>query len=355
MFEAMDEQGNRINSQLETFQSLTNKLLYCPYCQKQLRVRQGKKRLHFVHVTACTGESSEHQFWKTRLAAYFETLRFKVEIEAVRGRRRFDLFISPGEIGVEIQRSKMSAEEWQRRSLIDQQAGYEVRWIGFHESGGQLLKLDGWMKAAFMKNGYIDLIERGRIVRYEHPLPFAQRLVFCQRVPLSAKQFLFPRPVPQQFLERPWTTLIKNYRLRPFFSSLPSRYVRSPLYYSNLQVSILPSWCFLPLSPLLCLSVHPFEIQVAVYLRLQGTYLAGQLLAFLTECLTRSKVSYELSDLHLLIDEWTAMIGFLQNHLPELFQTKTVDLSTRLEEDQKLAGALRLFVERETGINEVKE
>ncbi|WP_449403303.1 hypothetical protein [Exiguobacterium artemiae] len=50
-----------------------------------------------------------------------------------------------------------------------------------------------------------------------------------------------------------------------------------------------------------------------------------------------------------------AMIDFLQNHLPELFQTNTVDLSTRLEEDQKLAGALRLFVERETGINEVKE
>ena len=94
---------------------------------------------------------------------------------------------------------------------------------------------------------------------------------------------------------------------------------------------------------------------MAVYLRLQGTYLAEQLLAFLNECLTQSKASYELSNLHLLIDEWTAMIDFIQNHLPELFQTKTVDLSTRLEEDQKLAGALRLFVERETGINEVKE
>lgn len=42
MFEAMDEQGNRINSQLETLQSLAGKILYCPYCQTRLRIRQGK-------------------------------------------------------------------------------------------------------------------------------------------------------------------------------------------------------------------------------------------------------------------------------------------------------------------------
>lgn len=355
MFEAMDEQGNRINSQLETLQSLAGKILFCPYCQTRLRIRQGKKRLHFVHVTACTGESSEHQFWKTRLAAHFENLRFKVEIEAVRGRRRFDLLIWPGEIGIEIQRSKMSAEEWRRRWSIDQQGGYQVRWIGFHESSGQFLKLDGWMKPAFMKNGYIDLIEQERIIRYMHPLPFAQRFVICQRVSLSVEQFLFPRPVPRQFLERPWTTLIKHYRLRPFFSSLPHRYVRFPLYHSNLYVSTLPSWCFLPLSALLSVPVHPFEIQIAVYLRLKGNYSVPNLLSFLTECLTQMKIRFELADLYALIEEWMAIINFLQYHLSELFQNRPADLSARLEEDQRLAGALRLFVERETGINEVKE
>ncbi|WP_236629920.1 hypothetical protein [Exiguobacterium sp. KRL4] len=56
-----------------------------------------------------------------------------------------------------------------------------------------------------------------------------------------------------------------------------------------------------------------------------------------------------------LVQEWTASIRYVQLYLPEVLEERPSDLTVRLAEDQKLAGALRLFVERETGINEVKE
>ncbi|WP_026832478.1 competence protein CoiA family protein [Exiguobacterium undae] len=355
MFEAIDEHGNRINSQLETAHSLAQKILYCPYCRTRLRVRQGKRRLHFVHLTSCTGESTDHVFWKTYLAAYFRKLHFEVELEAVRGKRRFDLLLQPGAIGIEIQRSKMSADEWKRRALLDQQSGYEVRWIGFRDTEGPIFQMDAWMKQAFSEDGYVDVVEKGRIVRYTYPLPFARRVAFCQRVPLTVDDFLSPCPIPRKFPERQWATLVKNYRLRPFFSSLPSHYLRHPLYQSRLHVSTVPSWCYLPLSSLISIPIHPFELQLAAFLRLKDDYSEQRLTTFLTSCLTECHIAYEWSCLHELIREWQVMIDFIKRTLPELFKQDSLDLAGRLQEDQKLAGALRLFVERETGINEVKE
>ncbi|AFS71001.1 competence protein CoiA family protein [Exiguobacterium antarcticum] len=355
MFEAIDEQGNRINSQLETMDTLVTKKLFCPYCRTRLRVRQGNKRLHFVHLTACTGESSEHAAWKKRLASYFEQLDFDVELEAIRGRRRFDLLLQPGAIGIEIQRSKMTGDEWIRRLMLDSDNGYEVRWIGFREKEGPFLKLDGWMKEAFAVHGYMDVIEKGRIVRYTNPLPFSRRVVLCQQVPLTCQQFLTPHVPPRKFPERLWSTLIKNYRMRPFFSSFPRSFLHLPMYRAHLCVSTLPSYCFLPLSSLTSLQVHPFELQIAAYVHLNGHYSTERLTLFLENCFHVCRIRSDKNRLKRLVQEWTVSLRYIHLCLPEALEDRPSDLAVRLAEDQKLAGALRLFVERETGINEVKE
>lgn len=126
MFEAIDASGKRIMIHRFPIHELKAMSLRCPYCLKPLRVRQGR-RPHFAHISACSGESSLHMSWKKRIADSLINAGIQVEIEWVTGERRFDLWIPEQKLGIEIQRSPMSAEEWIRRALLDAKQEQTVR------------------------------------------------------------------------------------------------------------------------------------------------------------------------------------------------------------------------------------
>ncbi|WP_214768663.1 competence protein CoiA family protein [Exiguobacterium sp. s133] len=353
MFEAVDETGRRINIHLVQVEQLKQMTLYCPYCLNRLRVRQGRKRTHFVHVSACTGESSAHQGWKTTLAEYFRSLGYDVALEQVQGQRRFDLWIPALRIAVEIQRSKMTALEWNRRRTIDQQKAYAVRWIGFHPTGGCIIKLDGWMKQALLTDGYLDLIEQGKINRYGFAVPFTKHLVICQRLETSFTQFIRPTPqaFPRKFSVKKWNQLVRKYRLRPFFSTMPNHLLKNPLYQAGLHVLDLPAHCFLPIETLLAFPLHPFELQITLYLSLQGNYSKIRLEHALVSCLDACRVSHEPNLLRRVVEEWMNLLA-----VARICQQSSIATTVnRFKEDAVLAGAIQLFVEKETGINEVRE
>lgn len=348
MFEAIDESGRRINSQLMQVERLKQMKLFCPYCLNRLRVRQGRKRIHFVHLARCTGESSAHQGWKSHLAHYFGRLGYIAELEKVHGRRRFDIWLPERLLGIEIQRSKMTHEEWERRYRLDCQMMFEVRWIGFHPTSGHIIKLDGWMKQALLTNGYIDLIENGNINRYGYAIPFTKHLVICQRLHMSLTQFLTPTPeaFPRKFSLTSWIQIVRKYRIRPFFSSMPNHLLKHPLYEAGMPVSSLPACCFLPLTTLLVFRVHPFELQISIYLALGGIYTEDRLTNALTTCLNACHVTYTSEVIQRVVGEWSSLIDIAQT----LNQENRLNHQNRFEEDVRLAGAVQLFVEKETGI-----
>ncbi|WP_214846655.1 competence protein CoiA family protein [Exiguobacterium sp. s193] len=348
MFEAIDKSGRRINSQLIQAERLKQMELFCPYCLNRLRVRQGRKRIHFVHLARCTGESSAHLGWKSHLVRYFGRVGYLAELEKVHGQRRFDIWLPERRLGIEIQRSKMTREEWERRYRLDRQMMFEVRWIGFHPTSGRIIKLDGWMKQALQTNGYLDLIENGNINRYGYAIPFTKHLVICQRLDMSLAQFLTPTPeaFPRKFPLTSWIQMVRKYRMRPFFSSMPNHLLKQPLYEAGMHVLSLPALCFLPLTTLLAFRVHPFELQISIYLALRGTYTENRLTHALMTCLDTCRILYTSDVLQRVVGEWSCLIDIAQR----LNQENQLNHHNRFEEDVRLAGAVQLFVEKETGI-----
>ncbi|MCY1690471.1 competence protein CoiA family protein [Exiguobacterium sp. SL14] len=189
MFEAIDDSGKRIMIHRFSIRDLKAMSLRCPYCLKPLRVRQGR-RLHFAHISACSGESGLHISWKQRIADSLMTAGIQVETEWTTGQRRFDLWLPDKQLGIEIQRSPMSADEWIRRAKLDAKQKQTVRWIGFHPSQGVTIRLQGWMRQAFLQNDYLDLIVENQIRRFRHPVPFAKHHVYCTVQSLSLSDFL---------------------------------------------------------------------------------------------------------------------------------------------------------------------
>jgi competence protein CoiA len=309
MFEAIDGSGKRILIHRFSVHELKAMSLRCPYCLKPLRVRQGR-RPHFAHISACSGESSLHVSWKRRIADSLMNAGVRVETEWTIGQRRFDLWIPEKEIGIEIQRSPMSADEWIRRARLDAKQGQTVRWIGFHPSHGVTFRLQGWMRQAFLENEYLDLIVDNQIRRFRHPLPFAKHYVYCTVQSLSLSDFLSTElpSFPRKFSMARWQGIVLRYRHRPFYPSLPPRMLKLPLYEAGFHLLNLPSSVFLPISHLLSYPVHPFEFQMAVFLRLKGVYSSTALEQAVFHLLHRLDIPFERPIIDLLITEWLERI-----------------------------------------------
>jgi len=309
MFEAIDSSGKRIMIHRFPIHELKAMSLRCPYCLKPLRVRQGR-RPHFAHISACSGESSLHMSWKKRIADSLIDAGIQVEFEWVTGKRRFDLWIPEQKLGIEIQRSPMSAEEWIRRARLDAKQEQTVRWIGFHPSHGVTLQLQGWMRQAFIQHDYLDLIVENQIRRFRHPVPFAKHHVYCTVQSLSLSDFLSTEPssFPRKFSIARWQGIVHRYRRRPFYPSLPPRILKIPLYQSGFHLQNLPSFVFLPITRLLFLPVHPFEFQIVVFLELKGRYTSIGLEHAINQLLHQLNLSIERNLIDALVREWMERI-----------------------------------------------
>jgi len=309
MFEAIDDSGKRIMIHRFSIHDLKAMSLRCPYCLKPLRVRQGR-RPHFAHISACSGESGLHISWKQRIADSLMTAGIQVETEWTTGQRRFDLWLPEKQLGIEIQRSPMSADEWMRRAKLDAKQEQTVRWIGFHPSQGVTIRLQGWMRQAFLQNDYLDLIVENQIRRFRHPIPFAKHHVYCTVQSLSLSDFLSTElpSFPRKFSMARWQGIVHRYRQRPFHTSLPPRILRLPLYQAGFHLQNLPYVVFLPITHLLSIPVHPFEFQIAVFLRLEGRYTSVHLEHAIHHLLQQLNLSIEKSPIDALIIEWMERI-----------------------------------------------
>ncbi len=105
-----------------------------------------------------------------------------------------------------------------------------------------------------------------------------------------------------------WQGIVLRYRQRPFHPSLPPRMLKLPLYEAGFHLHNLPSSVFLPISHLLSYPVHPFEFQIAVFLRLKGVYSSTALEQTVCQLLYRLDISFERPMIDLLITEWLERI-----------------------------------------------
>lgn len=345
MFEANDAAGNKIFVRGETIDQLrTRGPFSCIFCNGEMRLKQGRRRPFFAHVSKCKGESALHKAWKEKIRHSLEQRGLEVVLEAKGEARRYDLFVAGASLAVEIQCSKMDSAEWLRRRAFDQAAGVTTRWIGFKEGRGDILRLDGWMKTAFFHDGFIDLVDEERLYRFTRPVPFSSRAAVCKRHALSLDDFLGYR-TSQQGVPRRWPEIVARYRLRPFYSSLPMNVLRTPLYKKGVAPSLLPSICFLPLPSLVLLPFHPFELQIALFLHLQNRPFEKEVIAsFLTRLLKSVKKETDSSSISRISSEWAELASFVGT---SAFRRPHPTIEEARRSDWIMAGLLQGNVERE--------
>lgn len=197
-----------------------------------------------------------------------------------------------------------------RRAILDAKQEQTVRWIGFHPSQGVTLRLQGWMRQAFLQNDYLDLIVENQIRRFRHPVPFAKHHVYCTVQSLSLSDFLSieSSSFPRKFSIARWQGIVHRYRRRPFYPSLPPRLLKVPLYQAGFHLQNLPSFVFLPITRLLFLPVHPFEFQIVVFLELKGRYTSICLEHAINQLLQQLNLSIERELIDALVREWMERI-----------------------------------------------
>ncbi|WP_232818584.1 competence protein CoiA family protein [Exiguobacterium flavidum] len=316
----------------------------CIFCKGEMRLKQGRRRPFFAHVSKCGGESALHKAWKDRIRITLEQRGLEVVPEAKGEARRYDLLITDASLAVEIQCSKMDSAEWLRRRALDQAAGVTTRWIGFKEGRGDIVRLDGWMKTAFFHDGFIDLVDEERLYRFTGSIPFSSRAAICQRHSLSLNDFLVYRMLPHG-MPRRWSEIVARYRLRPFYSSLPMNVLRTPLYKKGIAPSLLPSICFLPLPALVLLPFHPFELQIALYLQLgDRPFEKERIASFLTRLLKSVKKETDSSSIDRIASEWAELVSIVGTRF---FGPPHPSIEAARRSDWIMAGLLQGNVERE--------
>jgi len=345
LFEANDATGKKIFVRGETIDQLRPRGPFsCIFCKGEMRLKQGRRRPFFAHISKCRGETELHKSWKDKVQLALEQRGLTIVQEARGKARRYDLLVSDASFAVEIQCSKMDSTEWSRRRVLDQEAGVTTRWIGFREGRGDVLRLDGWMKAALFHDGFIDLVDEERLYRFTRPLPFSSRAALCIRHSLSLDDFLVQRPLPQGTLHR-WPEIVARYRLRPFYSSLPMKFLRTPLYKNGVAPSLLPSICFLPLPSLVLLPFHPFELQIALFLHLKDRPFENERISsFLTELLKSVKKETDSNSIDRIASEWAELASIVGTGV---FRRPHQTIEAARRSDWIMAGLLQGSVERE--------
>jgi competence protein CoiA len=117
----------------------------CPGCGNEVYVRGGSTyvKAHFAHriFTSCNGgegESLKHKEAKFFLKTWLEKAGYDAEIEKVlpeAGKQRADIYVPMQEkkVVLEIQRSVLDEQQFYKRQLLYELAGYTVIWIGIRK------------------------------------------------------------------------------------------------------------------------------------------------------------------------------------------------------------------------------
>ncbi|WP_214776655.1 competence protein CoiA family protein [Exiguobacterium sp. s22] len=267
---AIDREGNHVDSftinrvraeQLAPFR--------CPTCQEMLIVKQGaKRRLHFAHIHTCgRAESVPHHQDKWAVCQWLQGRGYPVEQEVTIGDRRADVITTiDGKTTVfEIQASPLRPEEYSERTIDYRRAGLDVIWL----ASGMDLKMNQsfqpWMRLELSRRHMLLTVNNGSLVRFNG---FPTSIKYGQgnwNVTSSVKTM--PFEAYYRFHAHEWTEMIRRNRMTPLYPSPQNRnLILNRLYPLGLLPSLLPSGCYLPLTSLWGVRIHPIAFQTVLYL-----------------------------------------------------------------------------------------
>lgn len=132
MFIAVDENGKRISAS----NAVRDAAYYCPGCGKEMILRTGDVNVaHFAHKTKCPYPPEDKDYmseWHMRMQSYFPIECREYYFDEGE-KHRADVFIKDKNTVIEFQKSPISKEDFERRTLFHLHAGRKMVWI-FDES-----------------------------------------------------------------------------------------------------------------------------------------------------------------------------------------------------------------------------
>lgn len=241
----------------------------CPECGERVIVKQGvRRRLHFAHVHPCgRGESTGHHEDKWGVRQWLQTQGYAVEQEVVIGARRADLLARRDDTSlvIEIQASTLTIESYVERTRHYRDNGLDVVWLASGLEPSAWPSLQPWMRHELFR-------------RHGLHVPYKQSLYRLIGFPISVRRGVGHWQTVSSFSSSPfecyyrfdaqqWVQLVRRRRMTPPYPTPQyRRLVLNRLYPIGMLPSLMPSCCYLPLSSLWGIHVHPFTFQTVFYL-----------------------------------------------------------------------------------------
>lgn len=267
---AIDREGNIIDSfTLNRMQAEQLAPFRCPTCQEVLIVKQGvKRRLHFAHIHTCgRAESVTHHQDKWAVCQWLQEKGYPVEQEVTIKNRRADILTNmDGQHTVfEIQASPLRPEEYAERTIDYRRAGLDVIWIASGLDLRSNQSFQPWMRLELFQRHRLLMVRNGRLLRFNgFPISIKYGIGSWE---ISSSVNTSPYEAYYRFDAFEWTEMIRRKRMSPLYPSpLNRRLILNRLYPLGLLPALLPTACYLPLSSLWGIRVHPIDFQTVLYL-----------------------------------------------------------------------------------------
>lgn len=241
----------------------------CPTCQEMLILKQGaKRRLHFAHIHTCgRAESVTHHQDKWAVCQWLQERGYPVDQEVTIKNRRADILTSVDELPTvfEIQASPLKVEEYVSRTNDYKRAGLDVIWI----ASGLDLKMNQsfqpWMRLELSRRHRLMTVKNGQLVRFNgFPISIKYGIGNWE---VSSSVTTSPYEAYYRFDALEWTEMIRRKRMSPIYPSPKNRHlILNRLYPLGLIPALLPTACYLPITSLWGIHIHPIEFQIVLYL-----------------------------------------------------------------------------------------
>ena len=241
----------------------------CPTCQELLILKQGaKRRLHFAHIHTCgRAETVGHHQDKWAVCQWLQDRGYPVDQEVTIGNRRADVLTTMDgkHIVFEIQASPLRPEEYIERTNDYRRAGLDVIWLASGLDLRMNQSFQPWMRLELSRRHQLMTVSNGRLVRFNgFPISIKYGLGSWEAI---SSVSISPFEAYYRFSAMEWSEMIRRKRMSPFYPSPQNRrLILNRLYPLGLLPALLPSTCYLPLTSLWGIRVHPIDFQTVLFL-----------------------------------------------------------------------------------------
>ncbi|WP_215141890.1 competence protein CoiA [Exiguobacterium qingdaonense] len=267
---AIDRKGEIVDSfTLSRMQAEQLAPFQCPTCQEVLIVKQGsKRRLHFAHLHTCgRAESVSHHQDKWAICQWLQERGCPVEQEVTIGARRADVVttIDGKRTVFEIQASPLKPEDYVDRTIDYERAGLDTVWLASGLDLRMNQSFQPWMRLELFRRHRLMTVREGRLVRFNgFPISIKYGIGNWE---VSSSVNTSPFEAYYRFNAMEWTEMIRRKRMSPTYPSLQNRRLMlNRLYPLGLLPGLTPTACYLPLTSLWGIRIHPIDFQVVLYL-----------------------------------------------------------------------------------------